>query len=266
MHIIAGTDFSTNSERALEYAGLLATSLDAELTIVNAFNLPTLSPDGNPSVIDASLMIESQEFTLQKMKKELTGFYDKLNIECRVAQGGPSDILAELADKYEDSIIVEGKSGASGLENKLFGSTLQAVIKNTNHPVFIISDNNFLKIGKKILIAYDGKTEVSYTILQFLERFINLLKAEVEVITVKTNENDFISKLTLPNVSIKNNQISNTNPELVIKNTITEGGFDLLITFSKTHSWFDYLLNGSFTEHSTDILNIPILTIPLNKV
>ncbi|MDQ7783489.1 MAG: universal stress protein [Desulfomonilaceae bacterium] len=139
--ILCCTDFSENSEQALETALEYANALDAHLVITHVVDswagYPAYS-EGIP--MDVRNVVRDLEDMakekLQKKVEELRGKIDKVSTLSRV--GVPAeDIIAAAKDESAD-LIVMGTRGWTGLRHILLGSVAERVLRGAHCPVLIV--------------------------------------------------------------------------------------------------------------------------------
>jgi nucleotide-binding universal stress UspA family protein len=127
--IIYCTDFSDNSERALEYAISLTAEYDAELILLHATG-------GAPDVARAEAIIATRTEELDKLISE-----DKrknLNVTVVVRFGKPYEEIVRHATESQTSLIVMTARGGDAIDRAVFGSTTYRVIQLGPCPVLAI--------------------------------------------------------------------------------------------------------------------------------
>jgi universal stress protein A len=138
--IVTAIDFSENSERAFEYALTLASTFDAELTIMHVINEPVdLRGFYVPHISFEQLEREIEEGAVKIMedfcKTRLNSFS---NYKTAIVTGIPYDEITRKADEIGASLIVLGTHGRTGLDHLIFGSTAERVVRSANCPVMTI--------------------------------------------------------------------------------------------------------------------------------
>jgi nucleotide-binding universal stress UspA family protein len=138
-HIVAPTDFSQNSEKAVAYAIQLARRLGAKLTLLHV--VP------KPGALDYSMEgISIQEFqgweeeAEQKLKDELARA--KLQYaEVDAIQGSalrPRDQIVRIARDLSADLLVLSTHGYVGWKHFLFGSDAEKILEHAPCPVLIV--------------------------------------------------------------------------------------------------------------------------------
>jgi nucleotide-binding universal stress UspA family protein len=131
MHIIAATDFSTRSQRALRRAGLLARDRDADLTLVHV-----VDDDQPPDLI----ALESRE--AERILGEQIGAITELRgLQSRalVVTGDPFDGILRAAASTSADLIVMGAHRKQLLRDIFVGTTIERVIRTGPFPVLMVN-------------------------------------------------------------------------------------------------------------------------------
>lgn len=130
--IVAGTDFSKTARIATDRAGMLASKLGADLTLVHAGR--------------------NREDEL----KELASSY---NATTQVTPGSPADVLVSEAERIGADLLVVGSVGMSGARRFLLGSVPNKVSHHVGTDLLIVkTDTPTASSGdySKILVGTDG--------------------------------------------------------------------------------------------------------------
>lgn len=140
--ILAPTDFSPESMRALEYASLLLKLFRGTLHLVYvhetdyAYAVPAiLTP---PPVIS----VDGIERYYQAKLKKLATRYSPADAaaETHVKMGRAFDQICKLADQIEARLIVISTHGRTGLKRMFLGSTAERLVQHARCPVFVVRE------------------------------------------------------------------------------------------------------------------------------
>jgi universal stress protein E len=145
MQILAATDFSTRSHRALRQAGLLAQRQNAHLHIVHVVD------DDQP---DEFVSMERAE--ADRVLNEQKGSMPELsNIQVRVmiVAGDPFDGILRAAAEVKADLIVMG-SHRKQLLDVIIGTTIERVIRKGSFPVLMVN-NEAQENYENVLAAVD---------------------------------------------------------------------------------------------------------------
>jgi universal stress protein E len=130
MQILAATDFSTRSNRALRQAGLLAQSRGAQVTVLHVVD------DDQPSAL-----VEMESREAERILTEQVGAMPELQgVESRpvVAPGDPFDGILAMAAKIRADLIVMGSHRKQLLRDIFVGTTIERVIRTGPFPVLMV--------------------------------------------------------------------------------------------------------------------------------
>jgi nucleotide-binding universal stress UspA family protein len=137
-NILVAWDGSKPSERALAFAEDLAGEYAARLVLVTVLQ---------PLPVGPGAFVPVDPFPTQKdideSKQELEGCAKELrargrNVEVRVQVGETVRTLQELADRFEASVIVAGRSGKGSIARAVLGSVTTALLHNATRPILVV--------------------------------------------------------------------------------------------------------------------------------
>jgi len=127
--ILCCTDFSGQSEEALEYAVSLATEYGGELTLLHVL-------EGVAESADIEDEIGKAKASLEKRLSLETGKNCKTKTLVRI--GSPYQQILELALESQPDLIVMGVRGRNALDLAVFGSTTYRVVQLGPCPVLVV--------------------------------------------------------------------------------------------------------------------------------
>ncbi len=135
--ILVGTDFSSYSDRALDYAINFAEKFDAEILLVHVIESMNYSVTDSMTVVGhekalsvtAAALLENQ----MKMLKDLN-----LSIRSHLTHGTPYREIVHKAEKDGVDLIVLGRHGRSAMEEIFLGSVAERVSKSASCPVLTV--------------------------------------------------------------------------------------------------------------------------------
>ena len=151
MQILATTDFSTRSSRALRRAGLLARDGGAELTVVHVVD------DDQPENL-----VEAETREAERILAEQISAMDELHgARCRsmVVPGDPFDGILRTAGTLRADLIVMGAHRKQLLRDIFVGTTIERVIRTGPHPVLMV--NNEVRRSYRTALAAVDMSEAS---------------------------------------------------------------------------------------------------------
>jgi universal stress protein A len=138
-HVLAPTDFSQNSEKAVSYAVQLAKLIGAKLTLLHV--VPEPSPLDYPmGGIPATEMEGWQEEAKKRLADELSraklDYGDVDSVQTTALH--PSDKIVEVATSLGADILVLSTHGYKGWKHMLLGSHAEKILKEAPCPVLIV--------------------------------------------------------------------------------------------------------------------------------
>lgn len=140
--ILAPTDFSQHSNKALGYARTLAEQWGAELHLLNVIE-PTVFPTEG-GLAPMGLMNLDNELTdvAQHSMEELCKHPELAGVKIVTAtvHGRASSAIIDYAAEHGIDLVVIATHGRTGLEHLIFGSTAERVIRECPCPVLTIRD------------------------------------------------------------------------------------------------------------------------------
>ena len=146
MVILAATDFSTRSHRALRQAGLLARYRNSQLAIVHIVD------DDQPQEL---VELEKREAE-RVLAEQIRAMPELQAVSCRpmVITGDPFDGILKTAASVVPQLIVMGTHRRQLLRDIFVGTTVERVVRTGSFPVLMVN-NEAQKRYKKILVPVE---------------------------------------------------------------------------------------------------------------
>ena len=141
--ILAPTDFSVHSVKALKYACGLAERFNAEIHLLHVLSDfvpagpdPLLTP-----VLPPDFYTESETQSLATLDKALDPSWGKPASVTKTVRWGDTaeEIVSEARDKGVDLVVI-ATHGRTGLEHVLLGSVAERIVRECPCPVLTIRD------------------------------------------------------------------------------------------------------------------------------
>ena len=126
------TDFSENSQRALNYATSLAADYNAELTVLHVLDGPVNSAQQEASAKAAEQL--NQLIALEGRKTDRT--------KIRVCIGKPYEQIIRVTLESQTDLVIMAVRGRSALDVAVFGSTTHRVVRLGPCPVLVVRLNH----------------------------------------------------------------------------------------------------------------------------
>lgn len=281
MQILAATDFSTRSNRALRQAGLLAQASNADLALVHVVD------DDQPEALVDMEKREAERILAEQVSvmAELQG------VKCRptVVSGAPFAGILRTAASMPADLIVMGSHRRQILRDIFVGTTIERVIRTGPFPVLMVN-NEAQRRYEKMVAAVD-MSEPSANALRIakaagligevratlLHAFLPLAKGKMFVAgadVASINEyvaserlramDELIAFLVANDVNREEwfLRVEEGRPLEVITQVTRELHPDLLIMATHGRSGLLKALIGSVTEEALRSLDVDILAVP----
>ena len=138
--VLVPTDFSDSARQALRYGMSFAKEYGAELVLLHVVENLTV---GYASDLFPVPMAEVFQEISGYAKSELAKLGEEarrrgLTVEEQVVQGKPSAEIIRYATEHEIDVIVLGTHGKGMLDQALFGSTTERVVRRAPCPVLTV--------------------------------------------------------------------------------------------------------------------------------
>jgi universal stress protein E len=281
MRILAATDFSTRSHRALRRAGLLAQTRGAELALVHVVD------DDHPNDL-----VEIERREAERILAEQIGAMSELrDAKCRpmVVAGDPFDGILRTAGSIKADLIVMGAHRKQLLRDIFVGTTIERVIRTGQYPVLMVNNEvrqpyensvaavdmsepsaNAIKAARAMGLIGDrgitlfhaffplgkGKTSVAATDRTAIDKYVagERDRAVDDLVAFLA-----VNGLGGPEFSLR---VEEGGAFEVISRAVEEMMPDLLIIGTHGRSWLLKVLLGSVTEEALRCLDVDILAVP----
>jgi len=285
MQILAATDFSTRSNRALRQAGLLAQGGNTKLHLVHVVD------DDQPEDL-----IRTDKREAERVLNEQVGSMPELRglqTSPMVVTGDPFDGILRAAADIKPDLIVMGSHRKQLLLDIFTGTTIERVIRRGSFPVLMVNNEaqrryehvvvavdmsdasaNALRIalstrlvnnvgGATILHAFlavgKGKLFVAGAAQASIDEYVaGERQTAIDELATFLSAND-LSRGGWPL------RVEEGEPMEVISRAVSEMRSDLLVVGTRGRSALLKALIGSVTEQALRSLNVDILAVPLKR-
>ncbi|MGB3046230.1 MAG: universal stress protein [Xanthobacteraceae bacterium] len=280
MKILAATDFSTRSNRALRQAALLAQSDDSLLFMVHVVDND--QPDD---------LVRMEQREAERILREQMGAMPEIrwtHARPMVIAGDPFDGILRAAAEIQPDLIVMGSHRKQLLRDIFIGTTVERVIRKAALPVLMVNHEaqrryerilaptdmsdisaNALHAARSIGLLGDGATLV--------HAFTAVAKGKMSVAGVDRDSiADYIegerrqASNELAAFLIANDlqgsqwrlRVEDGSPMEIISRAVTDIEPDLMVMGTHGRSRLIKALIGSTTEEALRSLNVDILVVP----
>jgi len=141
--ILAPTDFSPTSNRAVDYAIELGRALGAEIVVMHAVEPITVTPDAFGAATIAPVLDELERAG-RRMLDRAAAKIAKRRMRCRtlLVTGPAATTIVDAAAKVRADLIVLGTHGRSGLSHLFLGSVAERVVRSAGRPVLTVPERS----------------------------------------------------------------------------------------------------------------------------
>jgi nucleotide-binding universal stress UspA family protein len=138
-NILIATDFSADSEAALEYAIELAKRLDAKLHVLHAYFVCIPALVHNEFVLPEGVIAgvrAAAQARLEGLKKRLAEM--GVQADVKLSPDDPVSAILDAAKSLPADLIVMGTQGLTGLQHLLLGSVAERTVRLARCPVLTV--------------------------------------------------------------------------------------------------------------------------------
>ncbi len=277
--ILFPTDFSETANNAFIYALKLAKSIDAEIYVLNTYEMPVISTTsaGQPELIqNVYNSIELNNF--ENFKKQVPQLrrtaedYDCADIKLTFIfeEGIMLSILQKIISKEEIDFIVMGTNGNSGFEKKLLGSNTVHVMENVSIPILSVPRKAQFKrlnhFGFATMLRESDKPGLHQII-----KIANYLNADVKVLHVLRNENpsamDVLDqwKKEFNEANVSFHTVLNEKLEDSVFFFIDDQLIDVMCIVKRHLNFFEKLFTTSLSKQLSYHADVPVLVLKETK-
>ena len=278
--ILVPIDFSENSTAAFQYALDLGEKLNKKdlsqvvVKVVHVCEVLAAEPSGGVMVNYNVLDKEIKEFVEQNIiEDDDDGVITrrKVNIETGIYYGTPSAQIVKIADKGYDLIVI-GMVGEKTLGEIIFGSTTTHVAQEAHCPVLIVPKGKHFRKIKNLAYACDFDHK-SFKHPALIADVAKLFQANVHLVFVKSldkNQGDYERDLAdtksifateAPTLKFNGYIVDEDDVFYGINDFSKEHNIDMVVTITKTHTFWERLFHPSTTKELAMYSELPLLVI-----
>ncbi len=274
--ILFPTDFSEAATNAFVHALEFANSIDAELVLLHAFDLPVFDSQYLPE--NYMLIYESVELTqFEIFKDELPKLraiaqernLDGIKMTHRLMDGNLLSTIEKAIKEDQIDYIIMGTEGVTGWSEVLLGTHTTAVISDVSIPVFSIPVKSKFKPIKNIVFTTRFRPKDKIALTEVLE-IAKKMNAKIKCLYVKTDASDVTKEMIkaweqeFANEPVEFHVIFNEDVKESILDFIMFKKVDVLAMLTYKRNFFENLFHHSLTKDCASHLDIPVLAIPIN--
>lgn len=276
--LLVPTDFSHCASNAVDFAVQSAKLLPGEVLLLHTYELSgNLYTDymGVNKEFNESMVRDAYE----KLMKCKAGIMKKEGVDVKAVfyRGTLKDGIDETVANEKTDLIVMGTTGASGLDEKIWGSKTAGIIGHSKIPVLAIPKGYNWKRPERVLIA-TNHFEKDPAMLDFVFEMAGQYKAGVHTIVFSDTDDDLPEKMInhgnqisvyekllkakYPKLSLHTENLFGIEFEESIEKYASENDMDMLVMFTYHRSYWDRIFHPSITKRMSYHTHIPLLAIP----
>ena len=273
--IVVGTDFSPESEVALECARSLALTAQRELIITHAVPLPVAPVSEGIATRWAPIQRDVREASsgrLEALRDEVAAGGIDARIE--LWDGEAESVLGEVAAKAGAWVIVVGTHGYTGFRRLLLGSVAQKTVRRAPCDVLVarepipeggyrrllvpidFSEHSRLAVHRALELAHEG---AHIALLHAWELPLLFPHGELGVaalsdelrddtrIEIQRRGDEWVERYRRPNLELTFVETLG-RPSRVIHDRLEKGDYDVLVMGASGHGRVHHWLLGSIAE------------------
>jgi len=141
--ILVPTDFSSHSEKAVEFAKKLAKLTGGKIHILHCYqiNVGGVSPYG--VTVPEEYNRQMREAAVKRVEEVAEAVAaDGIQVESHITPSYPSEAVSDLASEIGADLIVMGTRGSTGLKHVLLGSVAERTLRIAPCPVVTVKDTD----------------------------------------------------------------------------------------------------------------------------
>ena len=270
--ILVPVDFSDCSKNAVHSAIKLAAAFQAELTILHAFQIPTVSGEAGGAMVVQELSQEAEYEAKGAMNELIADFPSLKHIKFKkqIIHSFPHEAIENSIEHNHYDLVIMGTKGSSGLEEKLIGSNTYSVIKSSAIPVLALPEDKNIHELEDIAFAGDYQKIEDREIFDVLLELCNFYNSTIHILHVTESREKITAdeafearkfKQYFKNVQHNYHLIQNDDIEAGIYEYIDTHPIHLLAMVPRKHNVFDRIFKESLTKKIACHARVPFLAL-----
>lgn len=204
-----------------------------------------------------------------------------------VIQGSVPESIVAYADEYDVDLIAMATYGRVGLEQRVFGSTTERVIRHSAVPVLVLPpEDDVLRYPyQTMLVPTDGSDcaaaalDEAIAIVNTAEGLLHLLsvaevsslgadvRSELHLDVLEEGANEAVAEaVSRAEAAAVDSIVTAVEVESavhrVIESYVTDHNIDLVVMGTHGRTGLDHYLLGSVTEKTLQTVPVPVLVVP----
>ena len=275
-HILVPCDFSDEAKEAYKFAIDLAILANLNVKVIYTIDLPVLVAglDVQPYAFDIGLQNELKESAIGSFNNMKEKYHNSSVVSFEVIFDSLVRAIRSQVEKGDVELVVMGTKGSSGMDEILFGSNTEKIVRFSSVPVLAIRTAPKISSIKKIV--FPNRLGLDQT--ELVKRVVDLQKffgADLYIVWVNTPAS------FLPDVQVNGlmkefaDHYKLDNYKLVVRNEVEERsgilGYahqinaDMIVMGTSSRRGLSHLLVGSIAEDVVNHVQCPIWTFSTRK-
>ena len=276
--ILIPTDFSSNANKALDFAVQIARQAKAEIILLHTCDLIDTTFKDNQTMYKEHNQIISDKANenLSLLKKSIDDT-EKLSVHIKLYKGNVTDTILQASEELHADLIIMGTLGAAGLQEKILGSITAGIIGKTTIPVMAVPLLCEWDTLQKILLMVNNSEEqpdLSKSVFELAELFnarvyvaifTDVDSAEaIDYLKDKRGVDSYEEKLKIKykNIDITSVHLDGHRFQETIEKYILEQRMDIVAMVTYKRTFLKSIFNRSMTKKMSYHTRIPLLAIP----
>ena len=270
--ILVPTDFSDDARNASHFAAKLAEKMQASITLLHAYMLPTPVSEVPYVMINAEEMQNENEKTAKAEANKLKAAY-KVDVQYLVRLGFPSDEIEAIIEDSGIDLVIMGMKGKGTLE-KIVGSTTTSTLKKIRIPLLIVPEKASYKELKQITYATDYSYELNPRIYEPLTEFLRLFNGQLNILHVQKSADEGSQQEISEQKKMEAMFNSFPHQYQVVTDAHVKHGIeaylqnhptDLLVMVTHDRNFWERMFGKSHTKEMVYNTHIPLLVLKDSK-
>ncbi|MFZ9847916.1 MAG: universal stress protein [Flavobacteriales bacterium] len=268
--LLVPTDFSTFSLNALGVAADIAKKAKAEVILLHIVDYPIAAhhlEDFLETETGKELTKKiNQQFLEVLQLKSMQG----VNISTHVHYNSMIKGIHHFADKEKVDVIVMGSHGHNKMNDYVFGSNTEKLLRLTDYPLIIVKEA-VIDFSINTLVLCSDFSETSVKSFAKIKPLVEVFHPEIHLLKVITRGNFDTSKNTnmLMNNFAKNAHMSGFYSDIITAESVEEGIADycnevkpeLLVMETHGRTGVAHMVLGSIAENVINKTKQPVLSL-----
>ena len=271
--IIVPLDFSNESLTGLNMSLMLANKTGANIQMVHVI--------GKNDGTNNELVEKEHQQAKIKIEDILQKCKEKSNFNCSLSyiikEGKIFKEITDLADKYDDAVIVLSTHGASGFEELFIGGNAYKITSHSKIPVITVRrsriPSNIDKIVLPLDITFQTREKVPYTV-----KLAELFNSEIHLLTVSLSKYKSVEKklnqyakqvafyIKAHKIPCKVEHLQGDNLTDMTLDYSNSINADLISIMTEQEKSVSNLLLGSYAHQMINKSYIPVLSFPTYQI